>query len=450
MIIKPQPKQEKFLKSKADIVIYGGSAGGGKTYALLLEPLFHTDKSCFNAVIFRKNLTQVKSAGGLWDTANEIYPQLGAEPKIGSLEFEFKSGAKIKFGYLDLEKDIYKWQGSQIPLIMFDELTHFSKKQFFYMLSRNRTTCDGIKPYVRATTNPDSSSWVRELLDWWIGDDGLPIPERDGVIRWFVNVNDTLYFDDTKEALQKRFKNTIPKSLTFISATLQDNKILMEADPNYLANLMALPKVERERLLGGNWNIQESSGAYYKRSYFEIVEKDELPTPKKIVRAWDFAWTEKTENNDPDYLVGLKGFIDVRGYIYVTDMIRDRLSPAKVERTFVNTTKQDGKEVIQRIPLDPSAGKKVVDDFKKLIRGYPLKIEKPIKDKETRTLPASKLAEDGFIKIIRADWNGVFLDELENFPIGNHDDIVDCLSDLVDELTSNKKKVKRKIVTPKV
>jgi len=432
LVIKPQPKQEKFLQSTADIVIYGGSAGGGKTYALLLEPLYHIDKSCFNAVIFRKNLTQVKSAGGLWDTASEIYPLLGAEPKIIDYAWVFPSGAKVKFGYLEHEKDVYKWQGSQIPLIMFDELTHFSKRQFFYMLSRNRTTCEGIKPYVRATTNPDADSWVRELIDWWIGKDGYPIQERDGVVRWFVNYSDTLIFADTKEELLEKYPSLIPKSLTFISATLYDNKILMEKDPSYLANLMALPKVERERLLGGNWNIRESAGLYFKREWFEVL--DTMPHESeivRIVRAWDFAWTEYDGNNDPDYTVGLKAALTRKGDIIVLDMWRDRKSPKGVKEAFKNIVTQDGRNVIQKIPEDPASGKYVVGEFKSLVAGYPVVSEKVVKDKITRAIPASSACEDGRVKILRTDWNGDFFDELENFPDGKHDDIVDAFSDAV-------------------
>ena len=432
--------------------MYGGSAGGGKTYALLLEPLYHIDKSCFNAVIFRKNLTQIKSAGGLWDTASEIYPLLKAEQKISEYAFIFPSGAKVKFSYLELDKDVYKWQGSQIPLIMFDELTHFSKKQFFYMLSRNRSVCDGIKPYIRATTNPDADSWVREFIDWWIGKDGYPIKERDGKIRWFVNYNDTLIFADTKEELLEKYPSLIPKSLTFISATLYDNKILMEKDPSYLANLMALPKVERERLLGGNWNVRESAGLYFKREYFEIIEPEELEEIeyKKIVRAWDFAYTEYDGNNDPDYSVGLKGFLGYDGNIYIVDLWRDRISPRKLEERFKNIVKQDGKGVIQRIPEDAGAGKFLVEIIRKDLRGYPFSVEKPISDKVTRCLPASAEAEKGRIKVVRADWNGEFFDELENFPDGKHDDMVDTLSDLVDELLKKTKKTKNKVVKPKL
>jgi hypothetical protein len=75
---------------------------------------------------------------------------------------------------------VYDWQGAQIPLICFDELTHFRAHQFFYMVSRNRSTC-GVRPYIRATCNPDADSWVANFLAWWIDPEtGFPIPERAG------------------------------------------------------------------------------------------------------------------------------------------------------------------------------------------------------------------------------------------------------------------------------
>ena len=83
---------------------------------------------------------------------------------------------------------VYDWQGAQITLICFDELTHFSAHQFFYMVSRNRSTC-GVRPYIRATCNPDADSWVADLLAWWIDQEtGLPIRERAGVVRYYIRI----------------------------------------------------------------------------------------------------------------------------------------------------------------------------------------------------------------------------------------------------------------------
>ena len=259
-IIAPHPgPQSKFLASSADIAIYGGAAGGGKTFALVLEPLRHVHVSNFQAVIFRRTAEQVRTAGGLWDESSGLYPLAGGKGREHTLDWRWKSGATVRFEQLQHEQTKLEYQGSQITLEGWDELTHFTESQFFYLLSRNRSVC-GVKPYVRATCNPDSRSWVARLIAWWIDQDsGYAIPERSGVKRWFVRAADRLEWADTRAELQERYPEQTPKSLTFIPASLDDNPTLLRTDPSYRANLMLLPRVERERLLGGNWKTSEGT-----------------------------------------------------------------------------------------------------------------------------------------------------------------------------------------------
>lgn len=440
--IGPQPgKQEQFMFSTADIVLYGGAAGGGKSHGLLLEAARNYDVPEYGAVIFRASLKQVKNQGGLWDSSTGIYPHFGAEPKVSTLSWVWpKYPSKITFAHLDTEDSVLDWQGSQIPLIEFDELTHFSRKQFFYMLSRNRSTC-GVVPYVRASTNPDADSWVRDLIDWWIGDQGYAIEDRSGVVRWFVNQNDQLHWFEKKEEAEAQFPKIPPKSFTFISSNIHDNEILMNADPAYMANLEALSAVDRERLLNGNWNIRDGAGDYFKESWFEIV--DSVPEFVMEARTWDFAATAVSEANpDPDWTVGLKGGIDADGTIYLTDMQRERINPTKVKQLLVNTTMIDGNQVRVRLPQDPgSAGKIVAHDYIRALKGYPVKALPVTGTKETRALPASAQAGIGNIKILRAHWNKDFLTEVSGFPLAAHDDTVDTLSDLVEELSNIGKRV---------
>ncbi|MGC1273928.1 MAG: terminase family protein, partial [Planctomycetaceae bacterium] len=253
--------QERFLGSPADVVVYGGAAGGGKSFALLLETLRHVANPRFGAVVFRRTCPEITNEGGLWDEANSLYPMLGATSRIGHLDWTFPSGASVSFCHMQHEDDRFSWQGAQVPLICFDELTHFTERQFFYLLTRNRSTC-GVRPYIRATTNPDADSWVAKFIAWWINPiTGYPIPQRDGIVRWFVRVDEQLIWSDDPEELRREHPEQMPKSVTFISAKLEDNPTLLRKDPGYRANLLAQSRVDRERLLGGNWRIQDVDGA---------------------------------------------------------------------------------------------------------------------------------------------------------------------------------------------
>lgn len=270
--ISPQAGfQTDFLSSPADIVIGGGAAGSGKTYTLLLEALRNIHNSEFGGVIFRRTSPQVRSEGGLWDTAGTLFPIAGGMPKETNLEWNFRSGAKIKFSHLEYEKNILDWQGSQIPFIGFDELTHFSRKMFFYLLSRNRSTC-GVRPYVRATCNPDPDSWVAKFISWWIDDvSGFPVPERAGKLRYFVVDGENVIWGDSKREVLERASHIIKtvtdaspetnpedlvKSVTFIPGSIYANKELLRKDPGYLGNLLAQDEATKAQLLEGNWKVR--------------------------------------------------------------------------------------------------------------------------------------------------------------------------------------------------
>lgn len=425
-VIRPQAgPQETFLASPADIAIYGGAAGGGKTWALLLEPLRHVGNKDFGAVFFRRSTVQVRNEGGLWDESTKLYPDLGGAPKEHVLSWAFPSGASVSMAHLEHDKTVLNYQGSQIPLILFDELTHFSQKQFWYMLSRNRSM-SGVRPYVRATCNPDADSWVAQFIEWWIDQNtGLPIPERSGALRWFVRINDALKWADTPEELEAKHPGIPPKSVTFIAASLTDNKALMDADPGYMANLLALPKVDRERLLGGNWKIRPASGLLFKRSWVRVV--DAAPTDLRIVRGWDLAGTPKTEDNDPDWTAGTKlGVSKSTGRYIVLHHVRDRDTPHKVEALIANTASQDGKGVEISLPQDPGqAGKSQVATLIRMLTGYTARATPETGDKQTRFGPFSAQCEAGNVDVLRGAWNDEWFDNLEAFPDGAHDDDAD-------------------------
>jgi len=349
---------------------------------------------------------------------------------------------KVKMSHLEHEKDKHDWQGAQIPLIMFDEITHFSEGQFAYMMSRNRSD-SGVPGYIRGTCNPDPTSWVRRWIDWYIGDDGLPIPERSGQLRYFLRINDEMIWGDSKDELCAKFgeqQRPFVKSFTFISASIYDNKILLEKDPNYLASLMALPRIERERLLGGNWDVMAQGSKYFKRDWCGLPVND-VPANLSKVRYWDRAATEPTEvNPDPDWTVGaLLGKDPRTGHTYVLDIVRFRAGPFEVKQRIKETLRKDGHGVRTVIEQDPGqAGKVEAAMLRRELAegGYDVRIRTVTKDKLTRFLPFSAAAEHGDIKVVQAPWNEPFFLELERFTGDGKgkDDQVDCCSGAYAEL----------------
>ncbi len=289
IVIRPQEGYQMMaLSSPADIVIGGGAAGVGKTFALLLEPLRYKDVEGFGSVFYRRTYTQIKNEGGLWDASMKVYGKIGdTRRKSDTCEWFFGDTSKIKFSHLQYEKNIYDWQGSEIPLICFDELTHFSQNMFFYLLSRNRSTC-GVRPYVRATCNPDPDSWVAEFISWWIDQDtGFPIPERQGKLRYFVRDGNSFIWGDSKDEVKEKAKyyleplaekaggavsyDNFIKSVTFIGGSIYDNQELLTINPDYLGNLASQTEEERARLLQGNWKVVVSADDIYDYYSFRDV-----------------------------------------------------------------------------------------------------------------------------------------------------------------------------------
>lgn len=434
------------MASSADVVFYGGAAGGGKSYSLLLEPLRHIHNKDFRGVIFRRTYPQITNPEGLWDTAGKIYPLLSAKSNEADLFWRFPSGAIIEFAHMQHAKNRFDWQGSGIPFMGWDELPHFERVQFMYMFSRSRSM-SGVKPYIRATMNPvppddEIGGWIHEFIGWYIDEDGWAIPDRCGVIRWFVVVDDSLRWADSKEELREQHPEIEPKSFTFIKSSVYDNEILLTQNPEYLANLMALPLIERERLLGdkdrgGNWLVKPTAGKVFNRSWFEIV--DAVPAGGRFVRFWDLAASEKKlAKDDPDFTVGT--LIKRVGDMYfVLDCIEERLGPAETDALIVNTASQDGRGVEVRWEMEGGAsGKRDNRYIASKLAGYDAKGVRPQGDKLTRAKGLSAQALVGNVKLKRGKWNERWLTQMHGQPDLAHDDIMDASSGAFNELTATR------------
>jgi predicted phage terminase large subunit-like protein len=398
-----------------------------------MECIRHINNQRFGAVLIRQSFRQIVSEGGLFDSSEEIYPYLGGKARRSAMEWLFPSGAKISFAHLSHEDDKYKYQGSQIPLVCFDELTHFSETQVFYMMSRNRSTC-GIKPYMRCTTNPDANSWIAPFIDWWIDEAGFPIQERSGVVRWFIRVSGEVLWASNPGILREKYPENIPKSFTFVASNIYDNKILLDKDPSYLANLQSLHPIDQARLLGGNWKIKEESGKVFNRTWFEIV--DEAPPGGQEVRFWDLAATEKTT---ACYTAGVKMRL-VGDIYYILDVIAEQVGPAQGDELISKTAQQDGRYVKVRWELEGgSSGIRDEAHLKGLLKGFDAKGIPPMGDKVKRAKPLATDAYQGKVKLVRASWNDKYLSILQDFPDSPVKDHVDASSGAYATLTEPSK-----------
>ena len=444
LTIGPQPgRQTSFLRSSADIAIYGGAAGSGKTHALLLEPLYHVHVPHFGAVFFRQTYPQITNEGGLWDNSLALYNQIKPSPRpvANRLEWHFSDSVKISFRHMLREQDKYQYQGSQMCLQLWDQLEQFTEAQFFYMLARNRSTC-GVTPYVRATCNPQPG-WLGEFISWWIDPaDGYPILERAGVKRYMLRIGGELKWADSPEELKAEYgerssdgegHDLEPKSVTFIPATVYDNPILLDKDPSYLANLQALGEVDRMRLLGdrlrgGNWHVKPG-GKMFKREWFQI-RKVKPAGCQRNVRFWDLAATApKKSNKDPDFTVGAHIGYD-QGLWFIMHIARRRDTPMSIEKLVASVAETDGYNMPIRMEQEGGAsGPSIIDHYRRnVLAGYAFQGKKPDDNKQTRATIVAAEAEAGNVYLIEGDWNKAFLDEAESFPGGLHDDQIDAVS----------------------
>ena len=443
--LKPNPgPQSEFLSCGADIILFGGKAGSGKSWGLLADPLRHKDVHGFMAVTFRRTRPEITRAGSLWDTSAELYPQLGAEPRVSTLSWIWPSGSRHDFGNLEHEQDLYSWQGAQIAQLQFDELTTFTKKQFLFLFSRNRTTC-GVRPCIRATCNPDPDSWVLDLVRWYLDEKGYPDPKKCGIIRWLIVDNGVFIFAKTKAELGKLYPTKEPKSFTFIPGELAP-----QLGAEYASNLDALEEHDRLRLKEGNW-FARPRGGLYDRSMFAIVDK----VPGRVAhctRFWDFAATKEEGAKDPDFTAAVKTASLADGTYKVLDAFEDRWEPEDAISAFESTAKADGRAVkVAWEEEGGSSGKFVSASLTKSVRGWhsegirstgsKLERAKPALAQVRSKKPAPGQSRGGNVLLLRGPWNERFLQRLEAFGGQGHDDMADAFHGSFNDCMANTKEL---------
>lgn len=348
----------------------------------------------YAAILFRRTYTDLALPGALMDMSHEWLAGTAAHWNDKSKTWEFPSGATLSFGYLDNANDKFRYQSAEFQFIGFDELTQFEEKQYLYLFSRLRKLKTAPIPLrMRAASNPGG-----------IG--------HEWVAQRFI-------FGDKK----------------FIPASLYDNTHI-DRDA-YIQSLMNLDAITRERLLNGDWNVRES-GNVFEREWFHIV--DSYPHTARRVRYWDLAATEPKPDTDPDYTAGVLMAED-NGIYYVIDVKRDRKTPFGVEQLISRTAEEDGRDVDIFIEQEPgSSGKNTIDHYcRTVLKGYPAYGHRTTGSKEMRAKPVSAAAEAGNIRLVRGSWIPEYLNELEIFPYGKHDDQVDATSGAFEMLATRPK-----------
>jgi hypothetical protein len=337
--LRPSPRQEAFLLLSAFEVFFGGAAGGGKSLALLMAALQYSDVPGYDALLLRPTLSELQLAGGLIELAQEWLAGSRGSWSGESRTWRFPGpgrragagGASLSFGYLAGADDLGRYAGSSYSYLGFDELTRFEEvhyRRMFRVLRQpseavasaaapDGTRLSDVPVRVRAASNPGGPGhgWVRSrFVD--------PLTRHPGAL--------------------------------FLPSRLADNPYLdREA---YEARLAELPLAERERLLRGDWQIPDD-GELFRRDWFRLIERHELPAGTRAVRFWDLAGTEPTgANRDPDYTVGLRLDLDPRsGAFFISEIVRERRAPGAVERLVAETAARDGKGVTIGIEQEPGA-----------------------------------------------------------------------------------------------
>ena len=230
-IWKAQPKQRIFLKRTEDEAFIGGSAGGGKSDALLAFSIYRRLKyPGSKGLILRRTYAELEKEGSLIPRSHELLTGVGTwngSTRKWTFPQELGSGV-IEFGYCQYERDVYQYQSAQYDDISFDELTHFTLFQYLYLIGRCRTIREDLKPLIRAASNPGNvgHAWVKKRFI----DAMAPM---------------STYTDENQ------------RTRYFVPAKLSDNQILMKADPLYEQRLRQLPERERLALLDGRWDLYE-------------------------------------------------------------------------------------------------------------------------------------------------------------------------------------------------
>ena len=358
--------------------------------------LQYVDQPGYHAMIVRRTIADLKLPGALIPRAKDWLLGTDARWNGSDHQWTFPSGATLTFGYCDNPGDEARYKSAELQYIAFDELSEFSEDQYRFFFSRLRRLKGVQIPLrIRSASNPGGRGhdWVRRRF--------LLEGRRHG--------------------------------RPFIPARLDDNPSIDSED--YHQSLSHLDPITRRQILLGDWSARHG-GTKFAREKVRFVRQ--RPTGGQLVRYWDLAATEPKPGSDPDYTSGTLGHF-AEGVFTVCDVRRDRLNPKATDDLIRVTAKLDGRGVPVWIEQEPGAsGKRAIDHFQRtVLPGYEVRGNRVTGSKELRANPLSSAWDAGNVQLVEADWNSDFIDELEAFPKGSHDDQVDSTSGAYEKLTAD-------------
>lgn len=280
VIFKPnEGPQTAFLASSEREVLYGGAAGGGKSYAMLADPLRYITHPQFSGLLLRHTTEELREL--VWKS-QELYPKIipGIKWSERKFQWEVPNGGRLWMSYLDRDEDVLRYQGLSFSWIGFDELTQWSTPfAWNYMRSRLRTAASDLPVYMRASTNPGNRghAWVKKMfID--------PSPPNQSFWATDIDTGDVMtYPEGHSRSGQPLFKRR------FIPAKLSDNPYLTKSG-DYETMLLSLPEHQRRQLLEGDWDVAEGAAfPEFKRS-IHVVEPYSIPSDWTRFRACDYGY----------------------------------------------------------------------------------------------------------------------------------------------------------------
>ena len=454
----PTPVQQIALCVNAREMLFGGAVGGGKSEFALMSALQYVDVPGYSCLILRRTWPDLTAPGAVLDRFQERMAGKNVKKRDGGRMWVFPSGAKIQFGYINRAAAKTKFQGAEFQKIIFDEATLFEPEIYEYLLSRCRkpripcaictTTLigyskDGKIVYRHEKNAKKGQKWCNN-----------PLPDPVTVARYTPAPDGMTVFDIPLQLIstanpggpghlffKERFideETKIPDGV-FIPSTMLDNPHLNHEE--YMKNLANLGPVDRERMINGDWEVQES-GNLFDRGAFEFVDRPPMDSEVKAkIRFWDLA---ASDGKHSDYTVGALVSVTHDGRWFLEDLLRVQYLPPAVEKLMKETAVRDGVDVKIRCEQEPgSSGKALISHLqRRILAGFQFRGIRSTGTKTARAGAVVSQVDARNFYVVKAKWNKDMLDEFTLFPEGLHDDQVDAVSGAVNALTGEKRPVR--------